>query len=162
MLSIYQPASICFRLFQIPPALQKVKSASIKAKTGQKLIFICSVLSHPRIFGDNKRQKPKIFLKCGRKVGAWDAFPACLSSCPLMAGGRGCSCYFADVSKIGQDNAGYSAFCPLYCFVFGWLLADMPLFSVLRGFLEGFGGFVWVCVALVLCVACVAFVCVWS
>ena len=52
------------------------------------------------------------------------------------------------------------AFCPLYCFAFGGLLADMPLFSVLRRFLAWFGVFVWVCIASVLCVACVAFVCV--
>ena len=33
----------------------------------------------------------------------------------------------------------------------------MPLFRVLRAFLAGFMGFVWVCVVLVLCVACVGF-----
>ena len=54
------------------------------------------------------------------------------------------------------------AFCPLYCFVLVVSLANMPLFRVLRGFLARFGVFVWVCVALVLCVACVAFVRVWS
>ena len=74
----------------------------------------------------------------------------------------GSLCYFADVSKIGQDTAGRSAFCPLSRFVFGALLANMALFCVLRRFLARFGGFVWVCVACVLCVACGAFVRVWS
>ena len=42
------------------------------------------------------------------------------------------------------------------------LLENMPLFRILRAFLEGFMGFVWVCVVLALCLACVAFVRVWS
>ena len=64
--------------------------------------------------------------------------------------------YFADVSKIGQNIAGCSAFCPLYRFVFGALLANMALFRILGAFLARFMGFVWVYVACVLCVACVA------
>ena len=47
-----------------------------QGKTGQKLIFICSVLSHPRKIGDNKRQKTNIFLKRGCKVCA-----GCGSAC---------------------------------------------------------------------------------
>ena len=39
---------------------------------------------------------------------------------------------------------------------------NMALFRVLRAFLEGFMGFVWVCVGLVVCVACGVFVRVWS
>ena len=50
------------------------------------------------------------------------------------------------------------SFCPLSRFVLGASLANMALFSVLRGFLARFVGFVWVCVVLVLCVACGAFV----
>ena len=46
--------------------------------------------------------------------------------------------------------------------VFGALLANMALFRAFRAFLEGFMGFVWVCLVLVLFVACVAFVRVWS
>ena len=72
----------------------------------------------------------------------------------------GSLCYFADVSKIGQDTAGCPAFCPLFRFALGALFANMALFRVLRAFLGGFVGFVWVCVACVLCVACGAFVCV--
>ena len=52
------------------------------------------------------------------------------------------------------------SFCPLSRSSLVALLANMPLFRVFRGFLEGFGAFVWVCVVLVLCVACGAFVCV--
>ena len=52
------------------------------------------------------------------------------------------------------------SFCPLSRFVFGALLANMPLFRILSAFLGGFGVVVWVCVACVLCVACGAFVCV--
>ena len=91
----------------------------------------------------------------------------CGSAClPFIVstGGRwsGNSCYFADVSKIGQDPAGCSAFCPLYRFVLGVLLANMALFRVFRAFLARFGVVVWVCLAYVLCLACVAFVRVWS
>ena len=56
----------------------------------------------------------------------------------------------------------FPAFCPLSCFALGALLADMPLFRVLRGFLAWFGVFVWVCIGCVLCVVCVAFVRVYS
>ena len=52
------------------------------------------------------------------------------------------------------------SFRPLSRFVFGALLANVALFRVLRAFLAGFGVLVWVCVVLVLCVACGAFVCV--
>ena len=50
------------------------------------------------------------------------------------------------------------SFCPLSRFALGALLANMALFRVFKAFLEGFGVFVWVCVVLVLCVACGAFV----
>ena len=54
------------------------------------------------------------------------------------------------------------SFCPLSRFVFGGLSLKYAFIRVFRAFLEGFGRFVWVCVACVLCVACVAFVRVWS
>ena len=56
-------------------------------------------------------------------------------------------CYFADVSKIGQDAAGCSAFCPLPRSSLVALLANMALFRVFRAFLARFGWFVWVCLA---------------
>ena len=52
------------------------------------------------------------------------------------------------------------SFCPLSRFVFGALSLNMALFRILRGFLEGFPCWMWVCIASMLCVACGAFVCV--
>ena len=52
------------------------------------------------------------------------------------------------------------SFCPLYRFALGALSLNMVLFRVFRAFLARFGVVVWVCVVLVLCVACGAFVCV--
>ena len=53
-------------------------------------------------------------------------------------------------------------FRPLSRFALGALLANMALFRVFRAFLARFGRFVWVYVVLVRCVACGAFVRVWS
>ena len=118
--------------------------------------------SHLGNFGDQKGQKLNIFLKSGCKVGA-----GCGSAClpfgvSTGAGVPGSLCYFADVSNIGQNTAECSAFCLLFRLALGAMLANMALFRFFRGFLEGFMGFVWVCVVLVLCVACGAFVRVWS
>ena len=38
-----------------------------------------------------------------------------------------------------SSGSALHAFCPLYCFVLVVSLANMALFRVLRGFLEGFG-----------------------
>ena len=61
----------------------------------------------------------------------------------------GSLCYFANVSKIGQNPLLLSAclLC-LWCvgFEYGFIWLSV-------GFLAWFGGFVWVCVVLVLCVA---------
>ena len=57
-------------------------------------------------------------------------------------------------------RAVFPTFWSLCCFALVALLANMALFRILRRFLAWFGVFVWVCVASVLCVACVAFVCV--
>ena len=54
------------------------------------------------------------------------------------------------------------AFCPLYCTVLVVSLANMALFRVLKAFLAGFMVRMCVCMGLVLCVDCVAFVRVWS
>ena len=56
----------------------------------------------------------------------------------------------------------FPSFCPSYGFVLGALSLNMVLFRVFRAFLEGFMGFVWVCVVLVFCVACGVFVRVWG
>lgn len=50
----------------------------------------------------------------------------------------------------------------LCCFCFPAIPAKYALFRILRGFLAGFMWFVWVCIAWVLCVACAAFVRVYS
>ena len=50
----------------------------------------------------------------------------------------------------------------LCCFCFPTIALKYAFVRVLRAFLAGFGRFVWVCVVLVRCVACVAFVRVWS
>ena len=73
-----------FQAHKTSPALHKVKSASNQGKKGQKLIFICSVLSHPRDFGDNKGQKPNIFLEGGAGVCGRVLLSCRLSSCPLV------------------------------------------------------------------------------
>ena len=52
--------------------------------------------------------------------------------------------------------------CPLSYSSLVALLANMALFRVLRGFLARFICLVWVCVVLVVCVDCGAFVRVWS
>lgn len=93
-------------------------------------------MSYPREIGDNKRQKPNIFLKCGCKVGA-----GCGSAClpfGVSTGGRWSrnSCYFADVSKNGQNPS----FRPFAASAFPAIPAKYALFRILRGFLEGFYG----------------------
>ena len=52
------------------------------------------------------------------------------------------------------------SFCPLSRFVLVGLSLKYAFIRILRGFLEGFGVLVWVCIGCVLCVACGAFVCV--
>ena len=56
--------------------------------------------------------------------------------------------------------SGVPSFCPLSRFVLGALALKYAFIRVLRAFLAWFVVFVWVCVVLVLCVACGAFVCV--
>ena len=89
-----------------------------------------------------------------KQVLRWSA--ACLLGCPLGAGGQGTLAILLASAKMDK----IPSFCPLCCFVLGALLANMALLRVLRGFLEGFPCWMYVCIALMLCVACVAFVCV--
>ena len=62
------------------------------------------------------------------------------------------------IGWLWSSGGALHAFCPLYCIVLVVSLANMALFRVLRGFLEGFGVRMYVCVGLGFCVACVAFV----
>ena len=100
----------------------------------------------------------KVGAECAGCAGS-----ACLSlSCPLGA-------YCA--GSLASGPAGRLAlvlwscvpsFCPFSRSSLGALSLNVALFRVFRAFLESFGRFVWVCVVLVRCVACVAFVRVWS
>ena len=120
-----------------PPALHKGKSVSNQGESGKnraKVNIYLLVFVSPRENRRLKTAKTKIYFTFGgcRASRCGSLFGAVLVS----TGGRWSdySCYFADVSKIGQDSAGCSAFCPLYCFVFSALYLNMPLFCVLRGF----------------------------
>ena len=139
ILAIYQPAYITSGIFQSPPPLHKVKSASKQGEIGQKLIFICSFLSYLGIFGDRNSENAKIFLKVG--VGCW--LFVCLSSCPVVQVFRtfqGFRTYL---------NAGSGPLVLLSSALsLGALALNMALFRVLRAFLARFWGFVWVCVVL--------------
>ena len=81
-----------------------------------------------------KRQKQRYILLLGVVWLPGVALHLARWWCPLGAGAAGSLCYFADVSKIGEDSAGCSAFCLLYRFVFGALYLNMALFRVFRGF----------------------------
>ena len=82
-----------------------------------------------------------------------------LAACLLLvagAGGRGTLAILLTLAK----TAGIPPFCPLSCFACVRFRLNMALFRVLRAFSAGFRVLVWVCIISVLCVACVAFVCV--
>ena len=101
------------------------------------------------------------------KVNIYFSFVGCRASvvalhlgrrwCPLGAGGAG-------FDGLPWFSGCFPSLSPcllsLCCFCFGVLLANMALFSVLRGFIWVYRLLVWVCSFCVLCVACRAFVCV--
>ena len=68
--------------------LHRVRFPNKQGKKGQKLIFLWSVLSYPRIFGDKKGQNLNIFLKVGRRWAVFGSVACLLSSCPLVASGQ--------------------------------------------------------------------------
>lgn len=118
---------------------------------------ICLLLCFLGIFGDKKGQNTNIFLKGG-----------CRWWCPLGAGGAGCAClhrvhlwqvvgFLAILLTLAKMDK-IPAFGRFPAFACGVLCLNMALFRVLMGFLAWFGGFVWVRLAWVLCVACGAFV----
>ena len=140
----------------------RVKRHRNGAKRGQKLIFICSVLSYPRNFGDNERQKAKNIFESGCKVSA-----GCGSAWLPFGVSTGAEVFRLSMLQDLPELAlvlwcAFPAFYPLYGFACGVLCLNMALFRVLRAFLAWFGVVVWVCVVLVVFVACVAFVRVWS
>ena len=77
-----------------------------------------------------------------------------VSSCPLGAGGR--LLWLVLLSRRVPRLLSSLLLC-LWC-----ITLEYGSISRFRGVLEGFGAFVGVCVAWVLCLACVAFVRVWS
>ena len=104
----------------------------------------------------------KIFLKSGEGERL-EMLPAvCLLTCPLV---QVCSLSRASGPAGGwlwSSGGAFPAFCPLYGFTCGTLCLNVALFRVFRAFLARFMVVVWVCVALVVCVDCGAFVRVWS
>lgn len=82
-------------------------------------------------------------------MGAGLGLFVCLFACPLVAGGQA-------LGVVLSFRGVLPAFCPLCGFACGTLCLNMALFRILRAFLARFMGFVWVCMAWVLCVACVA------
>ena len=76
-------------------------------------------------------------------------------ACPLVAGGQALWGLFSLSWRV-------PLFRPLSCFVLGALPLKYAFIRVLRAFLARFGVLVWVYVACVFCVACGAFVRVWS
>ena len=66
------------------------------------------------------------------------------------------------IGRLWSSGGALPAFCPLSCFVLVVSLANMALFRVLKAFLAGFGVRMYVYMGLGFCVACVAFVRVWS
>ena len=89
-------------------------------------------------------------------------FRACLSSCPLVAGGRGFRGPGPAGGWLWSSGRVFPPFCPLSRFVFGALALNMALFRILRAFLRGFRARMYIRMGRGLCVACGAFVRVWS
>ena len=119
-------------------------------------------MSNPRDLGDRKAQNLNIFLKVreGERLEMWSL--AYIYRVHLV---QVCRLFDAqDLPERWLWSSGrvFPSFCPLSRFVFGALSLNVALFRVLRAFLAWFVVSVWVCVVLVLCVACVAFVRVWS
>ena len=133
-----------------------------RAKRGKNEFLFGMLWCFLGIFGDNKGQKLNIFLKVG-KVNGWRC---CRLSAFWRVHWSEDSGPFGDSGPAGgwlwSSGRVFLSFCPLFCLALGGLLANMPLFRVLRAFLGGFMVLVWVCVGCVLCVDCVAFVRVWS
>ena len=98
----------------------------------------------------------------GAGGGAGGAGCACLLACPLGAGGQAFEASGPAGGWLWSSGRVFRPFCPLCRFAFGGLVVNMALFRVLRAFIWVYRLFVWVCSSWVLCVACMAFVRVWS
>ena len=123
----------------LPSCLHQGKKHQKRGKIGQNLYFIWCALVFSRGFRRPKGAKSKHIFESKEGMQGVEVVGCLPSGVPTGCRWSGNSCYFADVSKIGQDPAGCSAFCPLSRFALGALLANMALFCVLRAFSEGFG-----------------------
>ena len=91
-----------------------------------------------RDFRRQQRAKFKIYLSFEGARASVVALSLGRWSCPLGAGLPAFEA--AGPAGVGSDPLVVCSlpFCPLYCLVFGGMLANMPLFAILRGFLAGF------------------------
>ena len=127
------------------------------AKTGKNKLFFGVLWCFLGNLGDLKGQKQRIVLLLGF---SWCCFHPLLWWrwwCPPVAGGQGsgpAGCWR------WSSGGALPAFCPLCCFACGAMPLKYAFIRILGRFLAGFYCSVWVCIALVLCVACRAFVCV--
>lgn len=156
-----KPALLYSRLFPdfsgTPPGQKGIESGQNRSKVN---IYLLGFVS-PRDFRRQQTAKCKhifeIWCWC---VVSFVPFVEVFSSCPLVLR---CQCFEDSGPVIGwlwSSGGVFLAFCPFVCFMLVVSLANMALFRVLRGFLEGFRVQMYVCMGLVLCVDCVAFVCV--
>ena len=76
----------------------------------------------------------------------------------VSTGCRWCRVQGLPVSSGGVFRPFVPAFRPFAAFAFLQYLLNMPYFAFLGGFWRGLGCLAWVCVVLVLCAACMAFV----
>ena len=91
----------CPQVFPFAPScLSSGKKHLKQGKTGQKLSYICSLLCFLGVLRDRKGRNAKIYLEGGANGAGCAGSAACLLACPLVQVVQGCSCYFADVSKI--------------------------------------------------------------
>ena len=97
---------LCFPLCTLLPIIRG-KTHQRQGKRGKSYIFFGVPWCFLGNLGDKKGQNPNIFLKYGcRMWGKVVQVARACAACSLLvtgAGGRGCSCYFADVSKNGQN-----------------------------------------------------------
>ena len=126
------------------------QSGQIFGKNGQKLDFICSLWCFLGKIGDQKGQKPNIFLKCGCKVGA-----GCGSVCLTFGVSTGCR--LASVRGLSSLSWCVPSLLSTLLLCLWWVACKYAFISHSKGVFKGFYG---VRVTLVLCVDCVAFVCV--
>ena len=141
----------------LPSSSPNVNFQSIGANFRQKGAKVNDFLGVLGVFSgksETKKGKNKnLFYFRGFRCGS--LFGAVVVS--TGASGAGCRGFRWSAVCVPSLSPCLSSLC---CFCFPAIPAKYALFRNLRGFLAWFGFVVWVCVGLVLCVACGAFVCV--